>query len=272
MDKTVIKRYNSLDSCFRGNDTAMEILEALSKIGLQEKEAGVYLALLELGTADVGEIAKKSGQKRTTCYTVLENLKRQSLVSQVPAKVNLYTAEDPNKLVGDLYKKQELLKRFLPNLEALHNTKKEKPQVQLYEGASGVVEVYKKIYAAKEIDFFGNIQKTQKYLPKAMANFVTGSSQNQIKVRDLLDTGSENLEFAEKATQNKNYFIKFVPQGKNFLNDSAIFEGSVVFFSFEPKVFAVLITSKEISHAMKVLFEMAWENGVIDPEGAPLGG
>jgi sugar-specific transcriptional regulator TrmB len=240
----------------------MEITEALTKIGLEEKEASIYLALLELGTADVGEIMVKSGQKRTTCYTVLENLKKQSLVLQVPSKVNLYTAEDPSKLVGDLYKKQELLKRYLPNLEALHNAKKEKPQVQLYEGAEGVVEVYKKIYAAKEIDFFGSITKTQKYLPKAMANFVANSSEKQFKVRDLLDRSAENLEFAKVASKNKNYNIKFVTTGKSFLNDSAIFGDSVVFFSFEPKVFAVLITSKEISHAMKVLFEMAWVSGV----------
>jgi sugar-specific transcriptional regulator TrmB len=240
----------------------MEILEVLNKIGLEEKESSIYLALLELGTADVGEIAKKSGQKRTTCYTVIENLKQKSLVSQVPSKINLYTAEDPNKLVGDLYKKQELLKRFLPNLEALHNSKKEKPQVQLYEGAEGVVEVYKKIYAAKEIDFFGSIVKTQKYLPKEMANFVLKSEQNQIKVRDLLDNSAENIEVAKKAIKNKNYYVKLTPADKKFFNDSAIFGSSVVFFSFEPKVFAVLITSKEISHAMKVLFEMAWASAI----------
>lgn len=240
----------------------MEILEVLNKIGLEEKEASVYLALLELGTADVGEIAQKSGQKRTTCYTVLENLKSQSLVFQVPAKVNLYTAEDPNKLVGDLYKKQELLKRYLPNLEALHNSKTEKPQVQLYEGADGISEVYKKIYSAKEICFFGSIVKTEKYLPKNLAKFVSEAQKNQIIVKDLLDYTEQDLAYGTKAIQNKNYFVKYLPKDKKFLNDSAIFGDSVVFFSFEPKVFAVLITSKEISKAMKVLFEMAWESGV----------
>ena len=55
----------------------MEVFQVLKSIGLTEKEASVYLALLTLGTADVGEIAQKSGQKRTTCYTVIENLKKK---------------------------------------------------------------------------------------------------------------------------------------------------------------------------------------------------
>lgn len=64
----------------------MEIADVLQKIGLQQKESAVYLALLELGTADVSGIAKKAGIKRPTCYLVLDDLKNRGLVSGKPSR------------------------------------------------------------------------------------------------------------------------------------------------------------------------------------------
>ena len=55
----------------------MELIEVLNKTGLHEKEAKVYLALLELGTADVSDIAAKAGVKRPTSYLVLDELKER---------------------------------------------------------------------------------------------------------------------------------------------------------------------------------------------------
>ena len=106
----------------------METVEVLRKTGLNEKESQIYLALLELGTASVQSIAFKAGIKRPTTYLVLDDLQAKGLVSEVPQKKALYTAESPERLLGDLSKKEELLKRFLPDLVALHNAKKEKPQ------------------------------------------------------------------------------------------------------------------------------------------------
>ena len=55
----------------------------LEAFGLTEKESRVYLALLELGEAGIGEIAKKSAIKRTTLYDVVENLKKSGLVGSI---------------------------------------------------------------------------------------------------------------------------------------------------------------------------------------------
>lgn len=94
----------------------MELTDVLKLIGLQPKQADVYLALLELGTATVNPIATKAGIKRPTTYLILDDLAKKGLVSVVPReKKVLYTAESPEKIAGDLNKKQEMLKRFMPN-------------------------------------------------------------------------------------------------------------------------------------------------------------
>ena len=62
----------------------METIDVLERVGLKGKEASVYLALLELGTASVESIAKKAGTKRPTTYLVLDDLQNRGLVSIVP--------------------------------------------------------------------------------------------------------------------------------------------------------------------------------------------
>src|SRR5262245_39925471 len=129
----------------------MEIIDILKQIGLNEKEAQVYLALLELGTATVHPIATKASIKRPTTYLILEDLLRKGLVSVIPReKKVMYTAESPEKIIQDLNKKQELLKRFMPNMMALYNAKKDKPQVLLFEGRKGIGQVYDNIFASSE--------------------------------------------------------------------------------------------------------------------------
>ncbi len=133
----------------------MEIVDVLKTAGLDEKEAQVYLGLLELGTASVQLIASKAGLKRPTTYLILDSLQAKGMVSIIPrAKKALYTAESPEKIIGDLHKKQEMVKRFMPNMLALYNAKVEKPQIQLFEGKEGVLEVYKKVFASPTVDFF----------------------------------------------------------------------------------------------------------------------
>jgi len=237
----------------------MEIAQVLEKIGLEEKESKVYLALLELGTADVSDIAKKAGIKRPTCYLVLDDLKNKGLVSQVPAKVNLFTAESPEKLQGEMYKKMELYKRFLPNMLALFNAKKEKPKVQLFEGKEGIKLIYEKIYKANEVWFFGTTKEAQKYDPEGLNEFIQRTGRESVVVRDLLTQNPEDLEYANKVKSGKNYQTRFIKSGHNFLSDNAGFGDNIVFFSFHPQIFAVMITSREISLAIKTLFEFSWQ-------------
>lgn len=237
----------------------MEVLEVLNRIGLTYKESAVYLALLELGTATVHPIAAKAGIKRPTTYLILDQLQQKGMVSVIPrVKKALYTAESPEKLAGDLKKKEELLKSSLPNLLALYNAKKEKPQVQLFEGIEGIKQVYDKIFAGGEVWFFGTAEKIMKIDFQAALNFLRRSAQQGIKVRDLLSQSQENYAYAREAQKSKTYELRFVPKDMNFPTDSAIFGDSVVFFSFRPQIFAVLLTSSEIAQSLRALHQLAW--------------
>ena len=53
----------------------------LQKIGLDEREAKVYLATLELGPSPVQKIAQRSQVPRATTYLVLDDLQNKGFVS-----------------------------------------------------------------------------------------------------------------------------------------------------------------------------------------------
>lgn len=238
----------------------MEIADILIKIGLNDKEAAVYLALLELGTATVHPIATKAGIKRPTAYLILEQLQHKGLVSVIPReKKVMYTAESPEKLANDLYHKQELVKRFMPNMLALYNAKKDKPQVLLFEGKEGVAQVYAKIFSSPQVDFFSTIRDVFQMFPEMPKWMGDRIEKKQTKFREILTQTPDDLHYLTNIEQGEYYQSRLAPKTfPEFLTDSAIFGNNVAFFSFDPQVFAVQITSKQISQSLKVLYELAW--------------
>ncbi|MDP2951052.1 MAG: helix-turn-helix domain-containing protein, partial [bacterium] len=73
----------------------------LTTVGLSDKQAVVYLALLELGPSTVSEVARKAGINRTTGYDILEMLVSFGLVSPLgKGKVQKYVTENPEKIIG----------------------------------------------------------------------------------------------------------------------------------------------------------------------------
>lgn len=242
----------------------MEIQAVLEQSGLHEKQANVYLAVLELGTASVQAIARKAEMKRPTTYLILDELEQKGLVSLVPQKKALYTAESPEKLITDLARKEDILKRFLPELVALHNAKKEKPQVQLFQGKDGVRQVYEKIFRSGEVWFFGSIRGVSGLDPQGLKDFLKKTKESKTLVREILVDTPENHDYlALWHGASPTHQARFIPKDITYpVSDSALFGDYTVFFSFHPQIFAVVIKSQEVIGTLKTFFELAWRSSI----------
>jgi HTH-type transcriptional regulator, sugar sensing transcriptional regulator len=242
----------------------MELSEVLKKAGLNDKEAKVYLALLELGVSSAYKIAPKAGLKRPITYIVLESLKARGLVSVVPqGEKNLYVAAEPGKIMGELERTRELYKRFLPNLEALHNEsgRKEKPKVQFFEGKEAVGELYEKIIASKEVEFFSTIKDIISVFPEYPKRLNERAFVGQMRIRELLTKNPGDVAYAKTMKHNQYFEHRFAPGAGEFLTDNCLFDGNVAFFSFQPFIYAVLIQSQGIYKSLRSLFEFSWQAG-----------
>src|SRR3989344_161295 len=140
----------------------MNINEALKDWGLNDKEAKVYLATLQLGLSRVNDIAKKAGILRETTYFVLNSLIQKGLVGYVlKSGVKFFEAADPGKFISILKEKETKMKEILPNLEEIKKSIIEKPVVELYEGKEGLKTILDDIIKTKQPMWaYANYKKT----------------------------------------------------------------------------------------------------------------
>src|SRR3989338_6843245 len=92
----------------------------LASLGLNAAQARVYFAALELGQANMQELARKSGVKRTSIYNFIDELREKGLITEVKKrKRRLYSAVHPEHLVELEKMRLGELERLLPQLSAI---------------------------------------------------------------------------------------------------------------------------------------------------------
>ncbi len=239
----------------------------LLEIGFAEKEAGVYLALLELGPSVVSEISRKAGINRTTGYDILELLCAKGLVNALgEGKIKKYAAEEPQKMIAlaqekfeQTQKQFEAVKKLLPELNSIFN-KTEKPKVKFYEGKEGLKEVYEDTLSSKELLIRGYscAEPMNQSLPDFIPYYIKQRVSKKIQGRMIApDTpGIRELMKTDKRDLRES---RVVPQEKlDLAVEINIYDNKVMIASWEENL-GVIIESQKIADAQKKIFELAWE-------------
>jgi sugar-specific transcriptional regulator TrmB len=237
----------------------MNLEETLVKVGLEEKEAKIYIALLDLGSEKVHEIAKKAGIKRPTAYVILEQLYAKNFVVKTHhEKRAFYSAEKPDVILRSLKEKEELLGQALPLLHARMATSKTKPRIRIYEGKGGVEKVYDEIYASPSVCFFGALKNLSDEFVGHTDKLKEIIRSKSINVRDLVTQDPKDLDFGFAAL-GRNYEARVVPKEFDLYTDGAIYGDQVAILSIKKELFAVVIESREVADTFRSLFELAWK-------------
>ena len=93
------------------------LLSTLQNYGRSEKEARVYLTVLELGTSIASTIARRAELNRVTVYTLLEEMiKKSTILSESINNIKYYTAVHPEALCKNFENKYMSIKESLPQL------------------------------------------------------------------------------------------------------------------------------------------------------------
>src|SRR3989338_1581352 len=113
--------------------------KTLQQIGLKEKEAAVYLALLSLESSTAYQIAQHCDVKKPTVYVILEELLQKGLVLKIPhAKKALYAARDIGEFLEKQKRKLRAVEAIVPQLQALGGATG--PSVYFFTGLRGIAE------------------------------------------------------------------------------------------------------------------------------------
>jgi len=240
--------------------------KSLIDIGFADKEASVYLALLELGPSTVSEIGRLAQINRTTGYDILELLAGKGLVNVLEkGAVKKYAVEDPQKIIVYSQNKIQraekefgIIKNLLPELRSIYN-KKEKPKVKFYEGKEGLKQVYEDTLTAKEPLILGYSCAEPMYqsLPNFFPDYLKRRVAKKIHGKMIApDTpGIREMIKTDKADLRES---RIVPKEQlNLAIEINIYDNKVMIASWEENL-GILIESDKIADAQKKIFELAW--------------
>jgi sugar-specific transcriptional regulator TrmB len=127
----------------------------LKEIGLSEKEAEVYLALLQGDSFSILEVAKKTKINRTTIYPVIKSLSEKGLVSETTTNAKThYMAESPDRLETFIERQKirleensKKMKDIIPQLKSTQRETGERPVVKYFEGKEGILSVNEDLFS-----------------------------------------------------------------------------------------------------------------------------
>lgn len=170
----------------------------LGRLGLNEKEARVFLALAKLGPAPVRAVARQAGLNRGTTYDTLKRFLELGLASYYHREKHQYfVAERPQRvlqLTEDRVRAAEEARReveqSLPELAKVYTASGEIPTVKFYEGFRGARAILRDVLAVmsqadpKEYSVYSSVDLRQ-HLYQEFPNFTDERVKRGIKVKTI---------------------------------------------------------------------------------------
>ena len=242
------------------------MVDKLTKLGFTNKEAKIYLALIEVNEASAQVLAKSAELNRSTTYVILDSLIQKGLVSTIEKNgVKLFQSTPPEQVLSFLQEKtkqyQDLVgyaHQILPELKAVFKGVGTKPNIQFFEGEEGIKTVYEETLTSTEtIRAFASIDDMHNTLPEYFPEYYHRRAGRGIHIRAIFpDTEKtrERIKFNEQESRT----AQLIPSDKfAFTPEINVYDNKLIFMSLKER-FALVIQSAEIADAMKKIFELAW--------------
>ncbi len=247
--------YDSMDN---------NLLKSLVSYGLTENEAKIYLALLQKVEASVFELAKATGIPRATVYITLEKMRSSTLVSSLKKNnVLYYTPENTSRLKSLLSEKQKTLEEILPELNALVDTDKEKPNTRIYVGEEGVKIVLEDILETMEAEKLHTLlaashSEIMKYFPKYFPKWLERREALGIRSKLILPEKERGDHVFDP---NELRETRFLPDAFPFEATVEIYGKKLALFSLKNnELYSIIIESRPAVEIFKQFFLFTWEH------------
>jgi len=243
-----------------------KLIENLKSVGLNEKEAQTYLALLKLGPQPVSVIAKKTNMNRSSCYMLLDRLSQKGTVEKIIQENNtLFRAVEPIYILDQLKSKKYELESKIENLgfvlkdfDELKSGYVVKPKVIFFQDESGLQNVLEDTFSSSEaLRCYASVEELSSLLPNYMPRYYKKRIEHGLRVKAIYP-GTEKSFLHKKRDQMELRESRLVPKEFDFHLDIMIYDNKVVITSLKEK-FGVAIESKEMAEAQKKIFDLIWK-------------
>ncbi|HRY31145.1 MAG TPA: helix-turn-helix domain-containing protein [Candidatus Paceibacterota bacterium] len=239
------------------------IIEKLKSFGLTEKEAKVYMAILELGETNVQRISNKSKIKRTTLYDILDLLKEKGLISStIKNKKKYFIASDPRELESKLEERKTTIKSIIPYLLSITNLIDNKPKIRFFEGDEGIKEIYLDTLKYPDNPIWAWV--TEEIWQVIDQDFIDYYLNQRVKKKIWAYVIAPDKEQIQTYKSEDSRFLRQtrIDRGEGFSIQVEIDlygENKIGVMAFKEKI-GLIIESQKIFNTLKSIFDSAWRN------------
>jgi sugar-specific transcriptional regulator TrmB len=246
-----------------------DLLRTLQTMGFKEKEARVYLALLELNEALPGTLSRKTGVKRSTTYLILEQLERKGLASHIKKMGHLYfQACKPELLIEAQTKKYakaktelESLKTILPALSHLHQDLTATPQMSVFRGKEGLIQIMEDTLTVKDkmlLCWANTDLAVNTLLSDYHPSYLKKKIKRKIWSKCLFLNDETGIKLQNRS-QKELREVRFIPKDLYYFeNEINIYDDKMSIISHKDML-GVIIQNEAIANTQRTIFRFAFE-------------
>lgn len=225
--------------------------DALRSLGLNEKQCRVYLASLRLGPSLVQSVAAHAKMNRTSTYDILHSLERLGFVSySLTGGKRYYQALAPKKLLGIAREKEMLLRKALPELDAIAQSVVKKPKIEVYVGYNGIKSLFEDILRnATTLYSLASKKQLVRLFKFAFPHFVEERVRRGIKARLIIDDVPLSPDAEYRILKARLRTAMW------------LYNGRIVLISLEEREpVGILIHERNFYHMQRILFDIIWQS------------
>ena len=243
------------------------ITKMLEKLGFTEKEAQVYMILLELNEALPSTIARKSNLKRPTVYSILEKLQKKGFASHIKRDRLVYFRsisphfflEKEDAHVKDMSSALSDLKASLPDLLSLHQKYAATPQMSVFTGRAGLIQIMEDTLTTKtELLCWANTELAFNSLKDYYPTYIQKKVQKKLWLRGIFCKDPLGEVFKSKGKEELREVYLISKEDYPFNNEINIYDDKVAIISHEDQI-GVIIQNQNIADAQRAIFNFAFK-------------
>jgi sugar-specific transcriptional regulator TrmB len=236
----------------------------LENLGLNSKEAAVYVKCLEFGPLSIARLAQLSGIQRTYLYDITKNLIGKGFLAQTQTDgKKVFSAAHPRDILRSQKEKLKQFEATVPELESLATSAGARPQIVYYEGVRELEKMMAgAIFGRGECLIFNDelffTKENQEYQKKNIAQRLrTGTS-----CRVLAGLSSAALESAQRDKKEARV-TRLLP--KDLFDPKvhvALYRDKTLIVNHADN-FGFVVEDQGFADTLKMLFELIWKSGRI---------
>jgi sugar-specific transcriptional regulator TrmB len=247
------------------------LTQELKNLGLNDKEAQVYLVLLTKGPQTPLELSRNTKLNRTTIYRLMENMKEVGFVEEIlDQKSTKFEASSPSKLGMLLTRKEMELEglktnysKLISDLSVIEHNPASSTKVIYFRSKSGLQQLlWNTLKAGKSENVGYGYLNWNESVGKPFAEKLRQECVNRkLYAREILNTIDRDRGFTQVTHYFDFYQNRYLPPKiLEIKHDTYIYNDVFAFYHFlQNELFGIEIHNAEIAKTQRQIFEILWK-------------